>query len=644
MPLPLIAQQGEQNPPPGLPGIDVRSTLQRPWIVAGKVMTLQGDPIRRAKVRVEPNVAAEFRAFETDSQGEFQTEYWLNVAAAQDVATVTEFSVNLTVAKKGFRIVRKVLDFESSANPRRYLITLRDANEDPGLLSQADLTSSLVPKLKSLGASDGLSAKGEKDYVRGVGEFLDRNRPERALRSFAKVVRGDPSCVKCRVMLGLAELASGDWDGANGDFVEAAKESRANPKAGRPEPALVLGVMESWRHEPERAAGFLLEALKSDPRDPLALQELGRSQLLLQNHATAASYLAKALDAGAGPEARLMRAEALVGAGYSGEADKEMTRYLGGKDVKAMPLRVRQIWVQLQERKKVEAAYAKASSVVKQPIDYLRRTPPELKGLEPATSQEQLDSILSAVGKNVAKAFQNFPNTVSLEQIHQEKLRRNGKVGGAQDEKFHYLCLAPADAWGPSFTEYRADLSGQESHPHGLQEGFMLTSGFVSAALIFHPAYQAETTFRYLGRQKVNGRDTFVIAFAQRPEKARLYGIFKSAETRMTTFSQGLAWVDSTGYQIIRLHTDLLLPLPQIELEKETTKIDFGEVHFSRIAEAFWLPQDVTVSVVWNGRYLRNEHQYSEFKLFNVEATEKIGTPKQSGQTSKQEPDSKAPH
>jgi len=126
-----------------------------------------------------------------------------------------------------------------------------------------------------------------------------------------------------------------------------------------------------------------------------------------------------------------------------------------------------------------------------------------------------------------------------------------------------------------------------------------------------------------------------VIAFAQRPEKARLYGIFKSAETRMTTFSQGLAWVDSAGYQIIRLHTDLLLPLPQIELEKETTKIDFGEVHFSRIAEAFWLPQDVTVSVVWNGRYLRNEHQYSEFKLFNVEATEKIGTPKPSGQTSK---------
>jgi hypothetical protein len=178
-------------------------------------------------------------------------------------------------------------------------------------------------------------------------------------------------------------------------------------------------------------------------------------------------------------------------------------------------------------------------------------------------------------------------------------------------------------------------LSGHESQPHGLQEGFMLTLGFVSASLIFHPAYQAETTFRYLGRQKVNGRDTFVIAFAQRPEKARLYGIFKSAETRMATFSQGLAWVDSASYQIIRLHTDLLLPLPQIELEKETTKIDFGEVHFSRIAEAFWLPRDVTVSVVWNGRYLRNEHQYSEFKLFNVEATEKIGTPKPSGQTSK---------
>jgi hypothetical protein len=49
----------------------------------------------------------------------------------------------------------------------------------------------------------------------------------------------------------------------------------------------------------------------------------------------------------------------------------------------------------------------------------------------------------------------------------------------------------------------------------------------------------------------------------------------------------------------------------------------------------YWLPQDDTVSVDWDGKQLRNEHRYSEFKVFNVEANEKRGKPNDTGQTPK---------
>jgi len=52
------------------------------------------------------------------------------------------------------------------------------------------------------------------------------------------------------------------------------------------------------------------------------------------------------------------------------------------------------------------------------------------------------------------------------------------------------------------------------------------------------------------------------------------------------------------------------------------------------LATGFWVPQQVTVSVDWNGKHLRNEHRYSEFKLFQVEATEKNGKRKEVSQTS----------
>jgi hypothetical protein len=148
------------------------------------------------------------------------------------------------------------------------------------------------------------------------------------------------------------------------------------------------------------------------------------------------------------------------------------------------------------------------------------------------------------VGKTVAEFLRKLPNTSSLEQIHQEKQQHKQKSAVTLDQKFRYLCFTPAKAWGPGFDEYRTDLSGRETTPQGLEDGFMLTSGFASVALIFHPTYQSQADFRYLGRQKVNGRVTHVVAFAQQPAKAQFTGAFKSGETTVTTFSQGLAWID----------------------------------------------------------------------------------------------------
>jgi hypothetical protein len=609
--------------------LDINRIMQNHWILAGKVTTLRGDPIRGANVVVEPlNASGGFRNLTTDLQGGFQTEYWLNVE------TVKEFSVTLTVTKKGFLKAQETIDLGDPSKAWIFPVTLREPEEDPSLLSQADLISRVAPRLKKLGASEGLSTAEEKDYGRGVEEFLDRKRPDRALPHFTKVTRHDPSCLECVTMLALAQLDSGDWDGSYRNLTQVYNKILADPRVGRPEPALALGVLESWRREPRIAAGCFVEALKYAPQDPLALQELGRSQLLIQNWGAADQYLSKAIAAGAGPEVRLLRVEALLGGDQFQAASTEMTRYLDGRDVKKMPFQVRQLWLQIQDRMKVEAAYVKAKPKGDAAIDYLHRPPPDLKGLEPATDQGQLDSILNAVGKTVAEFFRNFPNTSSLEQIHQEKLGHNHKAFATVDQKFHYLCFTPAKAWGPGFDEYRADMLGKRTLPQGTQDGYMLTSGFAAASLLFHPTYQSQAAFRYLGRQKVNGRDTYVIAFAQQPGKSRLYGRFRFGEMSMTTYSQGLAWVDSESYEIIRLHSDLLMPLLEVKLERETTEIAFGEVHFKSIGKEFSLPRQVTVTVDWDGKHLRNEHRYSEYKLFKVEAIEKPGTPKELGETS----------
>src|SRR5271157_276442 len=339
-PAPLIAQNMGVLSGATVGTLDASRLTHNHWILTGKVTTLRGDPISGAKVDVQPlSASGRSRSLTTDLQGRFQTEYSFNAEL------VKELSVTLTVTKKGFLKAHETIDLGDSSKTWIIPVTLREPGEDSELLSQADLISGLAPRLRKLGASEGLSAAGEKDYVRGVAEFLDENRPDRALLFFTKVTDHDPSCVQCRTMLALARLDSGDWDGAYRNLVQAINKIPADPSAGRPEPLLALGVMESWRRQPTNAAGYFVDALKYAPHDPLTLQELGRSQLLIQNWGAADQYLSEAIAAGAGPEARLLRAETLLGGDHSREANAEMLRYLDGRDVKKMPIQVRQLWV-----------------------------------------------------------------------------------------------------------------------------------------------------------------------------------------------------------------------------------------------------------------------------------------------------------
>jgi Tfp pilus assembly protein PilF len=602
--------------------------VQTPWLVAGKVVNERGDPVHGATVTISPLIAVAVRNLATDAQGKFRTEYQLNTVG------VDQFNVVLTVKKKGLRTAHAYVSYARSAKSWEVPITLRAPDEDPAMLSTADLISTLAPRLNQLGTEDGLSAKSAKDYTRGVAEFLDQHQPEKAVPALTKVVQSDPACIACRTMLGLTELGWDDLDDANRSLAESVNATLADRSKGRPEPLVAYGTWLNWQHDPEKAEPFFLEALKYTPQDALTLQELGRTRVEMQKFEIAIEPLKKALDAGAGPEARLLYAEALVGAGRSGEALPEMNRYLDGRDVKKEPIRVRQVWANIQNRQKMEATYTATKAQKSQHrIDFLQNPPADLiAGLEPAKNQEELIPLLDGVGAKIEELLNDFPNTSSLEMIQQEKLANKGGGGDKQNQKFRYLCLVPHEKWGPGFIEYRADLNGTAAAPKGLSEGFMLTQGFNSTVLFFHPSYRGESTFHYLGRQNVSGRSAQVIAFAQIPGKAHLTGTFRKNQTSVTTLYQGLAWFDAATYQIVRIHTELLSPLPEIRLDKEDMDVDFHEVHFNSLNKAVWLPEDVTVTLDWNGKRLRNRHAYSDFRIFGVDATEKIGQPKGAAQ------------
>ena len=140
----------------------------------------------------------------------------------------------------------------------------------------------------------------------------------------------------------------------------------------------------------------------------------------------------------------------------------------------------------------------------------------------------------------------------------------------------------------------------------------------------FHPMYQPDSGFRYLGRQLINGRENDVVFFVQIPQKAHVTGSLKTATRSIKLLVQGLAWIDVATCQIIRMRTDLLEPRTDFDLKQVTTDSEFVETHFKGVPRAIWLPEHVMVTLNWRGEIIRNSHRYTNFKLFEVDTADRL--------------------
>lgn len=118
----------------------------------------------------------------------------------------------------------------------------------------------------------------------------------------------------------------------------------------------------------------------------------------------------------------------------------------------------------------------------------------------------------------------------------------------------------------------------------------------------------------------MDGQDTHVVAFAQRPGRSTVTTQANGIWGTVILLVQGIAWVDRSSFQILRMRTDLLAPRNDIGLEQQTTQLRLEEVQLPDRPKPLWLPSEVQVTVKFRGQYLRNEYRYPEYKLFRVSA------------------------
>jgi hypothetical protein len=270
--------------------------------------------------------------------------------------------------------------------------------------------------------------------------------------------------------------------------------------------------------------------------------------------------------------------------------------------------------------------YKKAQSLIDWTPTQIRHSP-DLKYIEPAAGGDPLPDILDRVGKTVIRLFDDFPRVSCDEELTSDTRIRPPRHGdhsrgdspSLARQKFRYV-IVPGDIGGiPAFEEYRTDLDGKPVDVTALQGFLMVTSNFASSFLYLSPTDQHDSHLRYFGIQFLQDRKCYVVGFAQDPDRPRrASALYNLPGEGYGVLVQGLAWIDSQNFQVLRVTSWLLAPRDDIGLESMISTVDFRGVRLTESAKELWLPGDVSVDVVYHGMRIHNTHHYSNFKLFRV--------------------------
>jgi hypothetical protein len=238
-----------------------------------------------------------------------------------------------------------------------------------------------------------------------------------------------------------------------------------------------------------------------------------------------------------------------------------------------------------------------------------------------AASAPSVQNVLALTAKSVQHFWEEFTAVTCKESVTQKKLGKEGKVQYEHGSSYDYLILM--DLKGD-------DLSVEESRLLQKERGktenlpLLLTSGFSTLQLIFHPYYQNSFEFKRLDDEVVNGRRLLRIEFRHVPgtrstSAARLRG--QDYPLDLT----GTAWLDPASGVIQKIKADLVAPMDDLNLRALRAEVTYAPQGFAGENVVEWLPAEASIDVETARQHWRNTHQFTDYRRFSVKTETSVG-------------------
>jgi hypothetical protein len=240
-----------------------------------------------------------------------------------------------------------------------------------------------------------------------------------------------------------------------------------------------------------------------------------------------------------------------------------------------------------------------------------------------STAACPLRTIEREAGKRVSGFVDAVNRIAATESLENEVVDRFGHPVRHTSRSFSYV--ASVEQIRPGFytmEEYRNGSMDLDQFPEGIA-----TLGLTALVMVFHPVYVENYDLVCEGLSRRRGGLAWQVHFRQKPDMPARLRSYRVNNASYPISLRGRAWISTDTFEIERLETDLVSPVPKIKLRAEHIALEYMPVQFLSHHTELWLPESADLYFDFAHHRMHRRHYFRDYMLFTVDEHQQISLP-----------------
>ena len=236
-----------------------------------------------------------------------------------------------------------------------------------------------------------------------------------------------------------------------------------------------------------------------------------------------------------------------------------------------------------------------------------------------------LPELLKGTTNQMTQFVNDLEKFTATERVEHFPVSNSLRLAKPEVRKFQYVVTVQHNRGGSFILdEFRNGSDDRSQLPANTA-----TEGLPAMALLFHPMLVNDFNFVCEGMGEWHERPAWQVHYIQKPGQASRLRAYVTSKEVVHVALKGRVWIDPGSFQVLRLESELVEPVKEIELLNERSSIEYMPVQFQSQKEQLWLPNVAEIYVQRRDHRYYRRATFSDFKLFNVDTSQNVHAPRE---------------